>query len=156
MNYCEISGSHGCGEYEDGCLLGHDGGNKRLWNVGKLLPDYRVQQPRRQLSSWQIIVAIHMKCRMAVDYKNLKKFCLKHYFVCRRVLTLLWHCGWHTYPEVPGSNLGPETGYPEWGTFLSPSREKPVEYLDQCHDSFIPYPIQFIIRYSFILSFDAI
>jgi hypothetical protein len=25
-----------------------DGGSKRLWNVGKLLPDYTVQQPRRQ------------------------------------------------------------------------------------------------------------
>jgi hypothetical protein len=50
--------SHG-GEYEEGCLLGcsamqsgrslptfthhpDDGGNKDLWNVGKLLPDYMV------------------------------------------------------------------------------------------------------------------
>jgi hypothetical protein len=29
-----------------------DGGSKGLWNVGKLLPDYTAQQPRRQLSSY--------------------------------------------------------------------------------------------------------
>jgi hypothetical protein len=28
------------------------GGSKHLWNVGKLLPDYRAQQPRRQLYLW--------------------------------------------------------------------------------------------------------
>jgi hypothetical protein len=28
-----------------------DGGSKDLWNVGKLLPDYTVLQPRRQQSS---------------------------------------------------------------------------------------------------------
>jgi hypothetical protein len=28
-----------------------DRGRKRLWNVGKRLPDYTVQQPRRQPSS---------------------------------------------------------------------------------------------------------
>jgi hypothetical protein len=27
-----------------------DGGSKDLWNVGKLLPDYTAQQPRRQPS----------------------------------------------------------------------------------------------------------
>jgi hypothetical protein len=29
-----------------------DGGSKYLWNVGKLLPDYTVLQPRRQQSSY--------------------------------------------------------------------------------------------------------
>jgi hypothetical protein len=29
-----------------------DGGSKRIWNVGKLLPDYMVQQPRRQPSEY--------------------------------------------------------------------------------------------------------
>jgi hypothetical protein len=29
-----------------------DGGSKHLWNVGKLLPDYTAQQPRRQPSSY--------------------------------------------------------------------------------------------------------
>jgi hypothetical protein len=29
-----------------------DGGSKNLWNVGKLLPDYTVQQPRRRSSSY--------------------------------------------------------------------------------------------------------
>jgi hypothetical protein len=29
-----------------------DGGTKHLWNVGKLLPDYMAQQPRRQPSSY--------------------------------------------------------------------------------------------------------
>jgi hypothetical protein len=28
-----------------------DGGSKHLWNVGKILPDYMAQQPRRQPSS---------------------------------------------------------------------------------------------------------
>jgi hypothetical protein len=35
-----------------------DGGSKYLWNVGKLLPDYMVQQPRRQvifMSLWSSI-----------------------------------------------------------------------------------------------------
>jgi hypothetical protein len=53
-----IWGSHG-GEYEDCCLLGcdrpEDGGSKDLWNVGKLLPDYTVLQPRRQQSSQNIL-----------------------------------------------------------------------------------------------------
>jgi hypothetical protein len=29
-----------------------DGGSKHLWNVGKLLPDYTVLQPKRQQSSY--------------------------------------------------------------------------------------------------------
>jgi hypothetical protein len=32
--------------------LDDDGGSKDLWNVGKLLPDYTKQQPRRQPSSY--------------------------------------------------------------------------------------------------------
>jgi hypothetical protein len=38
-----------------------DGGSKDLWNVGKLLPDYTVLQPRRQPSSWplQFTVFLH-------------------------------------------------------------------------------------------------
>jgi hypothetical protein len=51
VDQCEISGSHG-GKYKDVCLLGccdvSDGGNKHLWNVGKILPDYTEQQPRKQ------------------------------------------------------------------------------------------------------------
>jgi hypothetical protein len=31
-----------------------DGGRKYLWNVGKLLPDYSVLQPRRQPSSYSL------------------------------------------------------------------------------------------------------
>jgi hypothetical protein len=49
-------------KFEDYCLLGccavcrlvdrpDDGGNKHLWNVCKLLPDYTAQHPRRQSSS---------------------------------------------------------------------------------------------------------
>jgi hypothetical protein len=44
-----IRGSHG-GEYEDRWRCPDDGGSKDLWNVGKLLPDYTVLQPRRQQS----------------------------------------------------------------------------------------------------------
>jgi hypothetical protein len=32
-----------------------DGGSKDFWNVGKLLPDYTVLQPRRQQSSWAFL-----------------------------------------------------------------------------------------------------
>jgi hypothetical protein len=46
--------------FRDPCCLHHqgsghhhgDGGSKYLWNVGKLLPDYTVLQPRRQPSSY--------------------------------------------------------------------------------------------------------
>jgi hypothetical protein len=31
-----------------------DGGSKRFWNVDKLLPDYTVQEPRRQSSSYSL------------------------------------------------------------------------------------------------------
>jgi hypothetical protein len=64
----EISGSHRS-EYEDDCLLGccavqsgrslptflrspDDGGSELLWNVGKYIPDYTAQYPRRQSSSY--------------------------------------------------------------------------------------------------------
>jgi hypothetical protein len=32
-----------------------DGGSKDLWNVGKILPDYMAQQPRRQPSSYLLV-----------------------------------------------------------------------------------------------------
>jgi hypothetical protein len=35
-----------------------DGGSKDLWNVGKLLPDYTVLQPRRQQSSTDTVARI--------------------------------------------------------------------------------------------------
>jgi hypothetical protein len=44
-----------------------DGGNKHLWNVGKLLPDYTVQHPRR-------VNFIFEYCRHVVKYTYL--FCL--------------------------------------------------------------------------------
>jgi hypothetical protein len=57
----EISGSHG-GEYENDfwvvapCSLvevyRRFRGSRHLQDVGKLLPDYTAQQPRRQLSSY--------------------------------------------------------------------------------------------------------
>jgi hypothetical protein len=36
--------------FSGACCLHHQG--KHLWNVGKLLPDYTAQHPRRQLSSF--------------------------------------------------------------------------------------------------------
>jgi hypothetical protein len=56
-----IWGSHG-GDYEGD--RPDDGGSKDLWNVGKLLPDYTVLQPRRQQSSRNKII---------VDYLNIKQ-----------------------------------------------------------------------------------
>jgi hypothetical protein len=34
-----------------------EGGNKHLWNVGKLLPGYTAQQPKRQSSAYFILLA---------------------------------------------------------------------------------------------------
>jgi hypothetical protein len=39
-----------------------DGGSKDLWNVGKLLPDYTVLQPRRQA----IVSYVHFIQRMCL------------------------------------------------------------------------------------------
>jgi hypothetical protein len=76
----EISGSHS-DKYENGCLLRYCtmqpgrnwltfqrfllpspselppwcGGSKNLWNIGKLLPDYMAQHPRRQSSSYSLL-----------------------------------------------------------------------------------------------------
>jgi hypothetical protein len=33
------------------CTKPSDGGSKHLWNIGKLLPDYTVQYPRRHSSA---------------------------------------------------------------------------------------------------------
>jgi hypothetical protein len=45
------------------CCLHHQGsddrGSKDIWNVGKLLPDYTVLQPRRQLSILKQFVHLH-------------------------------------------------------------------------------------------------
>jgi hypothetical protein len=51
--------------------------------------------------------------------------------------------------EVPRSNLGPETGYPNWG-FSWFSSVPPGECRDRSlklsHDRFLPNPFQFIIQ----------
>jgi hypothetical protein len=49
--------------------------------------------------------------------------------------------------EVPGSNFGPETGYPDWGfsRFFSISPENST--LKLVHDCFLPRHFQFIITY---------
>jgi hypothetical protein len=51
--------------------------------------------------------------------------------------------------EVPGSNLGTETGNPEdgFGVFLSRSRQI-QGYLKLGHDRFLVHPIEFIIHLS--------
>jgi hypothetical protein len=42
--------------FRGACCLHHhrpdDGGSKYLWNVGKLLPDYTAQHPRRHIQKW--------------------------------------------------------------------------------------------------------
>jgi hypothetical protein len=54
MFYLGITGND-----DDACCLHHrrpdDGGSWHLWNVGKLLPDYMVLQPRRQSCSAPIL-----------------------------------------------------------------------------------------------------
>jgi hypothetical protein len=41
--------------------------------------------------------------------------------------------------KVPGSNIGPETGYPDrfFVDFLRPSRQMPEKYLQQHHDTVV-------------------
>jgi hypothetical protein len=53
--------------------------------------------------------------------------------------------------EDPGWNLGPETGYPDWGLSCFPS-VPPGEFWDSTlklgFDRFLPNPFQFTIRLS--------
>jgi hypothetical protein len=51
--------------------------------------------------------------------------------------------------EAPGSNFGPETGYPDriFVHFLSPFRQMPGCYLTLGHDRFFSHPFQFTRRY---------
>jgi hypothetical protein len=62
--------------------------------------------------------------------------------VAEWVATLL--CIW----DVPGSNLGPETGYPDRfsGVILITSRYILAYYLKLDHNHPLPYPCQFIIH----------
>jgi hypothetical protein len=50
--------------------------------------------------------------------------------------------------EVPGSNLDPQTAYPDWKFvfFLSSSRQMSEQYIKICNDRFLPYPFQFTIH----------
>jgi hypothetical protein len=62
--------------------------------------------------------------------------------VAPKGLALLLHT-----QEVSDSNLGPETGYPDWSifmTFQSSSRQMLGYCLKLGHDHFFPYPSQFI------------
>jgi hypothetical protein len=56
------------------------------------------------------------------------------------ILYLLLTCIW----EMPGSNLGGDTDYPDRPVvvFFSHSREIPVHYLKLGHDHFLPHPLQ--------------
>jgi hypothetical protein len=51
-------------------------------------------------------------------------------------------------PVVPGTNLGPETGYPDrfFVYFLSPSKLMLGYYLKVGHDRFLLHPFQLIIH----------
>jgi hypothetical protein len=51
--------------------------------------------------------------------------------------------------EIPGSNLGRETGPRVSVVFLSPSRRMPFQCLKFGHYRFLPCPFQFIIRQPF-------
>jgi hypothetical protein len=54
------------------------------------------------------------------------------------------------FREVPGSNIGPETGHPEVCVILlSPYRQMPRKYLKLGHDRFLSHSFQFIIHLSF-------
>jgi hypothetical protein len=51
--------------------------------------------------------------------------------------------------EVPGSNIGPETAYPDWGISLfSQAFQASVGILKLGHDSFLPHSFQFFIHRS--------
>jgi hypothetical protein len=70
--------NHTCMKMTD-CLLGccdrpDDGGSKHLWNVGKFLPDYMTQQPRRRPSlyspPWEPEIT-HSTCSLSGYFSNL-------------------------------------------------------------------------------------
>jgi hypothetical protein len=49
-----------------------DGGSKHLWNVGKLLPDYTAQQPRRQaiFNAFLFVVKYNLRIGPLKDWKD--------------------------------------------------------------------------------------
>jgi hypothetical protein len=52
--------------------------------------------------------------------------------------------------QVPRSNLGPETGYPDLRfivVFFDPSRQMSGYYLKLGHDRFHPHPFRFIVHF---------
>jgi hypothetical protein len=58
--------------------------SKCFWKVGKLLPDYTAQHPRREptvLSLWQVIPSSYLVTMTTVEAENnyLPVFCFKHY-----------------------------------------------------------------------------
>jgi hypothetical protein len=56
-----------------------DGGSKQLRNVGKLLPDYTAQQPRRQPSSFVIYLfnAVFSTAKIVLDRMEVLKRMIK-------------------------------------------------------------------------------
>jgi hypothetical protein len=65
-----------------------DGGSKHLWNVGKPLPDYMAQQPRRQPSSIQLNVSEHV--RLSTGYVTLHFDSVKMIFYSLNLKSHLW------------------------------------------------------------------
>jgi hypothetical protein len=73
-----------------------------------------------------------------------------------RVITLLLR-----NRDAPGSNLGPETGYPDRGVRdFTQSLQVNGQYVKLGHDCFLPQPhllfAQRYIAYSFVLFLDCI
>jgi hypothetical protein len=63
----------------------------------------------------------------------------------RQKVVLDWLTPLFRIREVSGSNLGVETGYPNFFVvFLSCSRKMQGYYIKLGHDRFLPYPFQFM------------
>jgi hypothetical protein len=84
-----------------------DGGSKHLWNVSKLLPDYIVQQPRRQLSSYTLPWEPKISLSLA--------FIIQKYGI---EIPELWSC-WMAFDTVKSVNTTKFYYAKSWNNFVS-------------------------------------
>jgi hypothetical protein len=76
-----LQNNNGPGDHLD------DGGSKHLWQVSQYLPDYTVQQPRRQSSSWLRIPAVQYRLRQQMQLLARRKTNSVHtgaHYVCQQ------------------------------------------------------------------------
>jgi hypothetical protein len=95
------------------CLHHQGGGDcKHLWNVGQFLPDYAAQR-RWKLSSCSPPWVATWILTVELTYEIWKSWC--RCFLGLNVV-VEWLTLLHRIRVVPGSNIRPEIGYPDWSS----------------------------------------